>query len=1505
MDEKNRTSTDTAAASGSERPRRPLRRRILLTLFWMAAILLIVSGVTLWVITRSWFIIAQVQPELERRVGGPVHIAEATYKGNGRFVFRGVVIRAPGHRGAAGRVGQIDRAELTLDPSRLLVGRKEVEALRLDGVHLRLSEDAQHPGQFSFMALRPDWSSDPDDDAETVLPPRIELRDLHVELGRHDGRAYERIGVRRLAGEMHPSSDARTWYVFELGEVNERGVSLGDKGLRIKGGWDVMTNEHNSRMDGLFLDERTYAMCPQIVRDWWDRMELEGRVSGVEVSWQRNAPVTVEFDVADVALTIPVETENIWARYRNGRVEATPSRPRMRVYTGAIRLEGDHLTLENLSGELGAADADENVVGVPYTVRLEIPALPDLEWQNRATWLDDALRHAAFEMEFGMDGFSLSADDARMLPAVDLPLVVAQALERFEMKDWVLDTKVTISRARPIKGPDGTLIAQDEVWNGQAFIKDASCRYENFPYPLDDVDAYLEFDREAVQLHYLYGYGSDHTRIRLSGEISPPSNEAAVHLKLAAEGVPIDDQLREALDHNQRDVFDALLHEPSYRGLDHAGLIADKAAIDQMRQRREAIVHELSALLAANATGDASFADAPPSDRVARLRRELARVDRIIQAGPFQLGGYVDLDLRIDREQGRGQSSYVTGTMTIRRGGLVYEQFPYPLNITGGTIEWHTDRIQLREDDEHHGLEFVTPGGGIGSVTGAVLFPSGTSRVEPQLVIEVADDRINDIIIAAIPPTEQPRKRWQATSPTPPGSSGTFETVPEFDWPGARRSRVGDMLAGLGLQGTLNYRGRIEAEDSGRINYDFAVAVSDASARPQEQASAIVSESGLFWPEGFDVHDISALLRVSRDSLQMLELNGTHSEGGLVTGNGYMNLAARPVRTEFIVSLLDLQIGRYLLDLAPREGLARARELWDRYMPVGLFDATMVYRTQSDQPTEPELRLRPKHVQATVDDKPVTFERAEGELWLRDNQVHFEDLLLRLSSDDQPQGELMLNGTYGVLVADQNLELVGRWSNGRMECPIIIEAMRLIGAETEADEFSALKPAGDFDATFRYRSPRENAPSDFELALEPRTFSIIINDTIVNATVHDGGVIHVAPGRIATDNLTGMIGEGEFRVTSSVRDADDQTRVRMEIQYDGRLSSPEVLALMPTTAREALEAIEFRDAAGSSIREGLLELHQPKSSAGQPNGKRPWSSSFRALVTTDDASFSGGLDFEQIDGTFDISLSGDVDQQTQMTIIADAQSIRTLGNTMHNVTANVTLLPDDRIAVRHYHAELHGGVVTADAVIGVGERRDYESTVSVAGVAIERLLSKDDDASNGTTRSSLPRGGDVYGQLSIRGERGVADLQTGRGSVRIAQGPIARMPFLLAVLHVLELMPPLSDSLDFGDIAFYIEGDQAVFEQMLFECPTLRLRGEGSMNLSTLDLDVLFRSRSTMAVVGDVVGGVSDQLFGIRVSGPLTDPNASLVPLPGLSADRHESEPMPPAARSRAAATID
>jgi hypothetical protein len=513
-----------------------------------AIVLALASGSALWIVTRSWFIVARVEPIFERRLGGDVSIAMASYEGDGIFVLDGIELRTPDLPGTGGEIGTIDRARVEVDMDALFSGAIRVRRVEVNRLFLRASEDEHDPGRFNFMMLRPQGEVG----QAGVVPPRVQINRAVVEVGRHGaGGAYEARGTRVFSGSLRPEVGADDWYRLRFVELGEGG-DVRSRGVVLDGRWNAATRETTFLVTGMELDRRTYDVCPQLVQIWWDRMELNGRVSEVRSRLVPDGGFAVELDVEDVSLTLPIENEDFWARYQGGEIVATSGRPRMHVRDGTIRLGETSVELADLEGELKSTTQDPGTIGVPYRVHMSIDDIPPLDWSDKVRWM-------------------VSRAPGSPPPAVELPLVVARVLEKFHFSDWSLSTVIEISRGAPQAGADGALAPAPILSSGEAFIADAAGRYQRFPYPLEDVTARLHYDNDRIVIHGLSGRGATGAHVTLEGTITPPGNAAAVDLRLRARGVPVDEHLRGALGPAQRRAFDAMLSRSAHDALRTAG----------------------------------------------------------------------------------------------------------------------------------------------------------------------------------------------------------------------------------------------------------------------------------------------------------------------------------------------------------------------------------------------------------------------------------------------------------------------------------------------------------------------------------------------------------------------------------------------------------------------------------------------------------------------------------------------------------------------------------------------------------------------------------------------------------------------------------------------------------------------------------------------------------------------------------------------------------------------
>lgn len=1484
----NRTDTTSPGAATSPAERRAKRvwpRRLLLT---SLLLILLVVGV-MFTVTRSWFIVAVLRSELERSLGGQLLIDHASYVGDGRFVFENFRLLSREHEGPAAQIVGVRRAVVRVEMATILSGEPRVLEVVLNDAVVRISEDIHEAGSFSFMGLDP--QRDPARVMPTSLPPRVEVNRAVIEYGRHEGATYLVQGSRIFAGAMQAEDPLPgpvppggrplvAWYGVHLREIDDVGRTL-VTGLTVNGRWNALTFEHEGRVEGLTLDPRTENMCPEAVRVWWEKMDLQGRVAYATMEWREDGNFELVLEVDDITLTLPINTEDLFVRYEGGRIVERPVledgapvtvwKQRMNVRGGTIRLSNREIQLTDLRGDLystaklaeGNGGPTESSAAMPYSIRLVISELPALSWADRETWMDHVLEAAPFKLTIQVQDFSVTDDAEGRSSAIDLPVQVAQMLEAAEVSDWTLSMKMQASRTA----------GKDEIeTTGEAFISSRAAAYPRFPYRLSNVQASVRFTNDRATIDYLTGVGPSGAAVRVTGDIAPLGRYPGANLTLIAEQVPLDEHLRHALNQPQRELFDSLLHAPSAASLREAGLLADADALDRMRSE----LRDISARVDAFDHDDRSDRDTQSLLEELVVRQRQKQLKAILTAGPFDApGGVIDLDLKLRREPGPGHPLLITGETRVRWARLIAERFPYPIIITGGSLMWDVDRVSIMNDETTPGLSFTAPGGGRGAITGYVArtYRTPESPEPPQAAFDFSitadDDAINELVYAAIPLNDH-------------------ETADDHDttWPGTARSHPARLLRSLGMEGALTYSGRVWRDPGEEIDYRFYVAMLEGRARPTEELKNMISAVGLLWPEGLVIDRVRGDVSIARERIELTNFTGLHTDGRLTAGGSIDRSGEAPV-TELNVVFSDLTLGRYLIDLVPQESADLARELWERYNPSGSFNAHLFYRDLGGQAEPVRLAVEPVVTRVTLRDEVVTLERAAdaddpnsdgGQITIDSDRVAFDKLFLRMKRGDRDDGQITLTGSYGITKGDERLDARGYWIGGQFDSPLIDEALRLIGAEEHAQRYRSFRPFGEFDASFHYAST-PGAQQDYAFTLSPRSLGFEIDGVQAAATLSADSRIMLTPRLVEIPTLSGTHDGGSFAVSGLLRFdplLESPVDASLRVSHTGSTRSPLVRAVLPPAVRDTMDALGFNDGNGTTIDNATLQLAQVRAGG-------PWRAQFRGEMHTDGASITAGIPISAVSGTFAVFARHEPDSPLVLEINGDIAHMRVVDQTMTDVLA-ADIHYDavkNAIVVPELRGDCHEGAVWATAIIGVGENREYDATFELVSVSLAGLLADD-----GTRRSRLPDG-KLYGSLRLAGLRDDAQSRTGRGTVHAMGGSVISLPLALQIVNLLQFIAPLRNEIDYADAAFFIDGQRLVFEKLLFESTmggglSLQLIGEGEMNVDTLELKTQFRTRSGMLLLRDLAGGLGDQLYRIEVVGTLRNPRARIVPLPGL-----------------------
>ncbi len=1463
------TGTDVTNPDTPSPPRRPRKRWLRITIIALLIPLALIA-VGMFLMRQSWVVIPVVRPILERELGGDVDIGAAKVEGSSAIILRVVTVRSREHAGEAAAVARIGSIRIGANLLGLIFGGKEALEITLADAVLRLSEDESQPGEFSFMAL---GKKEEDDDDSPSARLALTLLRSQIEVGSHLGPTYTPASRLPIQGTIESAGEREEWFEFQLWETEEGGREVPPNPLQIKGRINIETLAMEGRVDGLVFDDRLAALCPRIVQAWWSTLDPEGAVRDARLEMDGAGGIAASIDVQVVALTIPIEREDVWRRYAGGSDSQPAGMPRMRVASGRLFLREGVLTLDQLQGVLLSSERTANLAEVPYRVHGTIgPLAAEFNWSQREEWLDQLIHAAPINLSFAMEGFHFDGTPGSGKSAVELPAAITRVLEQFSVESCTLDTSITITRTAGARTSDGTYQASNIVTAGRAKLSEGRGAYVKFPYPMIDVSAEMRFDNDQVVVESLLARGPAGGNLSIGGTVWPPTNWPNVDVHISGVDLPVDEHLHAAMPEKYRNVLDAVLHQPSYESLAAAGALPDAddiaaahAEIERLIQERRLLVESPEAIDAPPANDGAII---PPLTPLEAIDKRIASLQRVVARNGFTFGGSVNIEIDIDRVEGRGQKTYTTGTIEIIKGGMIIDFFPYPFTVEHALLRLERDRAIV----DHWTGEAV--GGGHVFVNGVVNTPriDGKTRVQPELEIGLVDDIINPALFAAVPLAGGEDDDDDADV-----EGGVVEQEPGET--AAALERAGGILAAANLEGLIGFQGRVYTNVEGDVEWDFAVAMEDGAAAPDPQGARSMRELGLFWPEGFTLDDVSSVFRVSHEGVRIAALTGRRGEGDVAL-TGEMSVDDAGVHTSYEIDFDHLALEDYLLNLFSEDATAQARELWDRWNPQGWFDAHLSYGA-GEGPAEGVLvQLMPGEISLEIagERRTVTGTGESAAIVAEAGRVILQNLRLHLGTAEVNDGTLALAGTFGE-GADDSLHIAA--TSGRFESPWMNEAFDLAGSAEQWTEWIAgYQPQGRFDAMAVLSS--NGAGDTYLVELFPQTLSVAFNNTPLNLAFEPGGVARIEPGLITLSALAGRFSTGASFDLAGEIDLGDMMDARLVVGYEGDAFDAEGSAFLPSALLDGLRNIEFHTAA--PVRFADAQVRLTRMSDDDQEGEAIWRRSFDGDVSLDEAGFVAGVPFTGGRGTVHISAEHQSGLPTRASADIKLEQILARGRMLTDVNATLLLSEEGRaILLPEITATCYGGLATASARAGLGQDDTYDVRVDLFGVNLREFSSAQEDGDPADGGSASDTEGTLFAGLALRGSRLNPDERVGSAHIEVTNGTLASNPITLPLLQLSQLMLPIDASLKYGRASLYIAGDIAVIEEFALEGDRLILAGGGTLTIDGLELDLLLRSRGTLAGLSNVLAALSDQIYAIRVTGPIENTEADIVALPALS----------------------
>ncbi|QGJ69181.1 Hypothetical protein PBC10988_8490 [Planctomycetales bacterium 10988] len=136
--------------------------------------------------------------------------------------------------------------------------------------------------------------------------------------------------------------------------------------------------------------------------------------------------------------------------------------------------------------------------------------------------------------------------------------------------------------------------------------------------------------------------------------------------------------------------------------------------------------------------------------------------------------------------------------------------------------------------------------------------------------------------------------------------------------------------------------------------------------------------------------------------------------------------------------------------------------------------------------------------------------------------------------------------------------------------------------------------------------------------------------------------------------------------------------------------------------------------------------------------------------------------------------------------------------------------------------------------------------------------------------------GKVLASIDLQGGAAGTHLLRGAGRAELREANVYELPFMVSLLSILRLKEPKSQAFSESDVDFRIDGKWVYFDQTRFRGDAISLRGSGTMNHETQEVNLQFyavagRDEGRVPIIDKVLGDASQSLLRISVEGKVDD----------------------------------
>jgi hypothetical protein len=1382
--------------------------------------LLLVGGY--FVVMQSFVTRWIVMGQVGRLVGGKATASQVILSPSGRIVIRDGKLRAPDIPGEAGTVFSVKRLEAEFSWSSLLGGGLAVHRIRLDEPLARVSQSVDD-GTVNIAALKPRGAASPPREV-----PKVIVNGGVIELGEHVTDAAklaagvpQYMPLKRIdvGGEVLESPEQGA-KVFSFHEIE--GAKPVPGGLAVTG--RISQQDITLTLAGLSLSTWTAESAPTPTRELFRQAAMQGEIPRATIKYSYSGGWEAKIDLKNVAVNLPVTARPDEDDNGNPLPQSEADKKRL-------------LRMEQVNGQMVFTNK-----GVDGALKGSMEELPyEVNFHVDGTSFD-----SPFTCTLESKGFELTKKPQIMKFA---PGVARRRLDQFNNPTGTVDAKVTVSRGAPVKGKEA-----DVDVTGEIHFRDVTAAFEKFPYRFSKMTGEVTFDSNRVDLVSIDGQAEGGVRVHATGVIAPPTDAAGVDLDIHVTNIPVDERLRQAM-LGRRRVLDALFSEQRYQELLDAGLVATT----EQHNKAEAALGSMKP-------------EQLDSEEAVKLRA-------VARRPVFELGGRAEVRVQIHRAVGIDAEWEDVETITLADAGVLPERVPYPL-LADQVVIVKQDTLAKVEGGVYRGLT-----GGLASVEAYADF----SKVDdpklpfvPDVTIEARDVPVDPLLINCLPESEQ--------------------------LSGSGAGSLHQMLTDLHAVGLVDCDVRLGMDAKNEPYFKVDTTLKDLIARPHAKEK----------PARVMLSQMAGKVTVTQDDLKL----GITATAGSADGQSETSGATVQFWMPITAPLSDLSApkpapdkGLTLTASAPQldsslpvEDLVsifapgpgkNIGDLRAKLEPYGAVDVAVSIAQQApgaETVTKVDCS-NPHGFEVTALGGRLGMQSATGKVTITSTSgpgpgvITAHDIGGVVIFQGDPVGEAGATGSIATdwSNAPGSAGLAISLKDGRFECPLSKSAAKDRGATMLGELLEKAEVKGRYELDLTLGGPP--APGSKEArssgVLRPKTLQMVMNGTPVAFSEVSGAVeFSGTDGRLrglhvkAPEWSAGA--EGSWIGVPGGNKA-----VQTTLTMNSTGLPPDLLAVLPEDLKAVFDDLKFTAAGPVELSDAQLSMtfgDQGEVAAFKSSGK----------VTLRGGKMDVGATVERLEGTLDYTVSrttAGVPVEFELWALLDGFSLS--GVSMTNGRVRAASGAGREVLVPLISADCHGGRVAGTATIGPPEngKRRYEVQLQASNVRFASVLSDFQSvAPQDPTQTPLRELADESrGRLdmgvSLAGIANDPDSRRGRGTATVGGGRIVNIPLLVPLVRITNLQLPIDERLDYAYADFYVDARQVIFNEVSISSRSVAVFGYGMATLPDLALSLKFasKSRSRIPVLTGIFEYLRNELATVVVTGTLSEPRMSVVPLSSAS----------------------